>query len=152
MKMARKQLRFLKNRKVLSGKSVNITTTCTTNKKQGEIKKRFCKILRRAVTKIDLEDINKLDCVITEGEVSVTLKNMKNNVAPEPGGLGGVFYKTFWKYLKWVVVGSIREIYDNRELPLSQRLGIIALIPKSDKDQRFIKTGHLSLCLKLSTN
>ena len=105
-----------------------------------------------AVTKIDLEDVNKLDCEITEGEVSVTLKNMKNNVAPEPGGLGGVFYKTFWKYLKWVVVGSIREIYDNRELPLSQRLGIIALIPKSDKDQRFIKTGHLSLCLKLSTN
>ena len=37
------------------------------------------------------------------------------------------------------MVGAIRKIYANRELPLSQRLGIIALIPKSDKDQRFIK-------------
>ena len=60
-------------------------------------------------------------------------------MAPGPGGFGGAFDKTFWKYFKWVVVGAIKEIYDNKELPLSQRLGIIALIPKSDKDQRFIK-------------
>ena len=30
------------------------------------------------------------------------------------------------------------QIYDNKELPLSQRLGIIALIPKSYEDQWFI--------------
>ena len=35
-------------------------------------------------------------------------------------------------------MGAIKEIYSNRELPLSQRLGIIALIPESEKDQRFI--------------
>merc|ERR1712212_156810 len=35
-------------------------------------------------------------------------------------------------------MGAIKEIYSNREFPLSQLLGIIALIPKSDKDQRFI--------------
>ena len=63
----------------------------------------------------------------------------KNNVAPGPGGFGGGFYKLFWKYLKGVVVGAIGEIYESKELPLSQRLGIIALIPKSDKDPRFIK-------------
>ena len=45
----------------------------------------------------------------------------------------------FWKYLKYIVVGAIREVYKNRELPLSQRLGIIALIPKADKDRRYIK-------------
>ena len=70
--------------------------------------------------------------------MSVTLKNTKNNMAPGPGGFGGAFYKVFWRYLKWIVMGAIKEIYSNRELPLSQRLGIIALIPKSDKDQRFI--------------
>ena len=43
-------------------------------------------------------------------------------------------------------MGAIKEIYLNRELPLLQRLGIIALIPKSDKDQRFItKWRPLSL-------
>ena len=60
-------------------------------------------------------------------------------MAPGPRGFGGAFYKVVWKYLKQIVVGAIREIYDNRELPILQRLGIIALIPKSDKDQRYIK-------------
>ena len=83
--------------------------------------------------------MTKLERKITEEEVSVTLLHTKNNVAPGPGGFGGSFYKLFWKYLKRVVVGAIGEIYENKELPLSQRLGIIALIPKSDKDPRFIK-------------
>ena len=66
------------------------------------------------VTKIDTEDVRKLECEITEGEVAVTLKNTKNNVAPGPGGFGGAFYKTFWKYFKWVVVGAIKEIYKTK--------------------------------------
>ena len=80
------------------------------------------------VTKIDKEDVKRLELEIMEGEVSSTLKVTKNNVAPGPGGFGGAFYKMFWKYLKHIVVGAIREVYENRELPLSQRLGIIALL------------------------
>ena len=91
------------------------------------------------VTKIDKEDVKRLELEITEGEVSSTLKVTKNNVAPGPGGFGGAFYKMFWKYLKYIVVGAIREVYKNKELPLSQRLGIIALIPKADKDRCYIK-------------
>ena len=59
-------------------------------------------------------------------------------MAPGPGGFGAAFYKIFWRYFKRVVVGAIKEIYANKELPISQRLGKITLIPKSDKDQRFI--------------
>ena len=87
---------------------------------------------------MDPEDSRRLECGITEEEVLLTLENTKNNVAPGPGGFGGAFYKIFWRYLKKIVVNAIGEIYDNKELPLSQRLGIIALIPKSDKDQCFI--------------
>ena len=36
-------------------------------------------------------------------------------------------------------MGAIREVYDNKELPISQRLGIIVFIVKSDKDLRYIK-------------
>ena len=82
-----------------------------------------------AVTKIDKEDAKRLDTEITEEEVSSTLKNTKNNEAPGPGEFGGAFYKMFWKYFKQIVVGAIKEVYENRELPVSQRLGIIALIP-----------------------
>ena len=47
------------------------------------------------LTKLETEDCRKLECEITGGEVSVTLKNTKNNVAPGPGGFGGSFYKVF---------------------------------------------------------
>ena len=71
-------------------------------------------------------------------KVSNTLKNTRNNVAPGAGGFTGPFYKVFWKFLKVFVLGAIFEIFENKELPLTVRLGIIALIPKGDKDRRLI--------------
>ena len=47
------------------------------------------------VTKIDKEDVKRLELEITEGEESNTLKGTKNNVAPGPGGFGGAYYKMF---------------------------------------------------------
>ena len=88
--------------------------------------------------KVSVEDGARMDREITEDEVSETLKNTRNNVAPGSGGFGGSFYKVFWKFLKTIVVRAINEIYVNEELPITLRLGIIALIPKGDKDQRFI--------------
>ena len=44
------------------------------------------------LTKINEEDANELDKEITEVEVSSTLKNTKNNVAPGPSGFGGDSY------------------------------------------------------------
>ena len=60
------------------------------------------KILRNidVLPRLELEDTRRLECEITEEEVSVTLKNTKNNVAPGPGGFGGGFYNFFWYYLK----------------------------------------------------
>ena len=71
-------------------------------------------------------------------EVSKTLKNTRNNVAPGVGGFTGAFYKVFWCFLKQIVLGAMHEIFVNKELPLTVRLGIIALIPKGDKDRRYI--------------
>ena len=79
-----------------------------------------------------------MDRRISEDEVSNTLKNTRNNVAPGSGGFGGNFYKVFWKFLKTIVVGAINEIYVNWELPIRLRQGIIALIPNGEKDQNFI--------------
>ena len=80
----------------------------------------------------------RMDRKISEEEVGNALKSTKNNIAPGHGGFGGGFYKVFWKFLKTIVVNAINEIYINGELPITLRLGVIALIPKGDKDQRFI--------------
>ena len=58
----------------------------------------------------------------------------------------GAFYKVFWKFLKIIVLGAVHEIFENKELPLTVWLGIIALIPKGDKDKRIISNWrHLTL-------
>ena len=44
-----------------------------------------------------------------------------------------------WPLSHPVRVPENSQIYDNKELPIWQILGIIALIPKSDKDLRYIK-------------
>ena len=46
------------------------------------------------------------------------------------------------------MLGTIHEIFDNKELPISVRLGIIALIPKGDKDKRFISNWQPSTLLE----
>ena len=89
-----------------------------------------------------------MDRKITGDEVNNTLKNTRNKVAPGSGGFGGGFYKVFWKFLKTIVVGAINEINENGELPITLRLGIIALIPKGDKDQKFINNWRPFILLE----
>ena len=54
------------------------------------------------------------------------------------------------------MLGSIHEIFINKELPLTVRLGIIALIPKGDKDRKFISNWQpltlLDTLYKLSSS
>ena len=81
-------------------------------------------------------------------KVSKTLRKTKNNVAPGAGGFSGSFYKVFWCLIKWIVLGAIHEIFENKELPITVRLGIIALIPKGDKDKRFISNWRPLILLE----
>ena len=49
--------------------------------------------------KVSLDDKSRLEQKVTGEEVSNTLRQTRNNVAPGLGGFGGSFYKVFWKYL-----------------------------------------------------
>ena len=74
------------------------------------------------VKQISKHDKENLVQKISMEEVSNTLKNTRNNVAPGAGGFTGAFYKVFWKFLKVIVLGAIHEIFENRDLPLTVRL------------------------------
>ena len=50
--------------------------------------------------------------------------------------------------MKNIVVNAINEIYENEELPLTLRLGVIALIPKGDKDQKILTNWRPLTLLK----
>ena len=129
-----------------------------------EVRKFYCNLYRREETNCRKEeilekigDVRKISedesCTleerITMEEVRKTLRNMKNNVAPGAGGFSGSFYKVFWCLIKWIVLGAIHDIFENRELPITVRLGIIALIPKGDKEKNLSQIGGRSLHLRI---
>ena len=73
-----------------------------------------------------LENADKLSC---EGKV-----DFKNEKSPGTDGLQAEFYKHFWKELHADMIRSFNFAYDNGSLSISQRRGIITLIPKPNKD------------------
>ena len=78
-----------------------------------------------------------------EGEISVheagqAIKYMKKNKCPGSDGLTLEVYIVFWPLIKEYVVNALNYGYQTGELHKSARLGVISLIPKKDKDNRYI--------------
>jgi hypothetical protein len=91
------------------------------------------------VRKLDQQTVDNLEKAIDENEVFHVLINMKNNKSPGSDGFTVEFLIFFWKDLKAYIVQSINTIFVQKELPVSQRLGIISCLPKGDKPRHFIK-------------
>ena len=64
---------------------------------------------------------------------------MNNNKTPREDGLPVDFYKIFWKDIKGAFMQMIDHAYTKRKLHESARRGILNLIPKANKDTRYVK-------------
>ena len=82
---------------------------------------------------------NRMEGEINIEELTRCLKKSKNNVAPGTSGFSNEFFKFFFRDLKILLVNSINYSFQHGMLSITQRLGIITLIPKGDKDKTFIK-------------
>ena len=89
--------------------------------------------------KLEKELSNGLEEAFLEKEVLNVIKHMKNNKSPGSDGYTAEFFKFFWKDIKNFVVRAINCIFLRKELPISQRLGIISCLPKGDKPRQFLK-------------
>jgi hypothetical protein len=87
------------------------------------------------IQKQSMEDKSLISC----DELTQYLKNSKNNVSPGSTGFANEFYKFFWRDIKHFVTNAINHGYEHGMLSITQRLGIITLIPKGDKDKSFLK-------------
>ena len=58
-------------------------------------------------------------------------------ITPGTDGLLAEFYKTFWSELASSLIGALNYSYNQGTLSVSQRRGIIKLIPKKDADPHF---------------
>ena len=76
---------------------------------------------------------------ITLAECTKALSMMQNNKSPGSGGLTTEFYRAFCDIISTYVVNSFNYTFITGNLSISQRQGIISLIPKKKKDTQYLK-------------
>ena len=64
---------------------------------------------------------------------------MKNNKTPSVDGIPIEFYKIFWHDIKDILYDSYCYSIESGSLSISQKQGIITLIPKQEKDTHYLK-------------
>ena len=90
---------------------------------------------------IKVSEQNKLlqERMITGKDVGIAMLKMKNNKTPGQDGIPVDFYEVFWEKLKKPFIAMMEECYESNELHLTARKGILNLIPKPNKDSKFVK-------------
>ena len=91
------------------------------------------------IPKLTPELSTLLEGPLSESEVCLMLKSMKNNKSPGQDGFTVEFFRFFWQYLKTFIIRSLNFAYFTGELSQSQKLGIITLIPKGNKPRHLLK-------------
>jgi exonuclease III len=84
--------------------------------------------------KLPDETAEKLDMPIQGDEFQKALKLMSNGKAPGRDGLPIEWYKAFWDSLEKPLLESVHTSLENKELSVTQKQGVITLIPKPNKD------------------
>jgi exonuclease III len=89
--------------------------------------------------KIGNEIWDNLTTPITEEEVWKTIQSCADNKSPGTDGLNNNFYKIMWPNIKKYLLSSITATLSKGEMSISQKQGIISLIPKPNKDSSKLK-------------
>ena len=77
--------------------------------------------------------------LLTLEECAKVLSNFSNDKKPGSDGLTIEFYQFFWNIIGKFVVDSFNYAFHKGCLSISQRLGIISLIPKKNKNLEHLK-------------
>ena len=90
----------------------------------------------------ELDQSNKQVCEsqLTMEDIHKALMSMANDKSPGPDGFTTNFFKFFWPDLRKPLLESYLYSFQNGELADSQRRGLLSLIPKPDKDLRYLKS------------
>ena len=81
--------------------------------------------------KLSDHEAKTLDGLLTYKEISDSLYNMKND-----SGFPAEFFKFFWRQIGHFVLRSLNSGYNNGELSIRQRQGIITCIPNLNNSSR----------------
>lgn len=71
-------------------------------------------------------------------ELEEALKSMKANKCPGSDGFTVEFYRKLWPKINKLILESFNESFNTGILSPEQRRGVISLIPKKNRDRRFL--------------
>ena len=88
-----------------------------------------------------LSEEEKLECdsSLSYEECQKYLKQMANNKSPGSDGFTTEFYKFFWADIGRYLFRSYKNSIEMGELSITQKQGIITLLPKKDKEKIYLK-------------
>ena len=76
---------------------------------------------------------------LTASECLESLKSMESNKSPGSDGLPAEFYKVFWNDINQHLLNALNCAYTKGLLSITQRRGLITLIPKKNKPNNLLK-------------
>ena len=107
------------------------------------------------LAKLDNEKESLCEGPITAEECLAALKTFQHNKTPGSDGLYAEFYLHFWNDISGPLIDSLNYSASVGEFSISQRQGIISLIPKKNKDPLLLKDWRpntlLNVDYKLAT-
>ena len=98
-----------------------------------------CEFFNHTFPELSQEELDHCDKELTIEEIGKGLKDLPNNKAPGTDGFTADFYKFFWPDIKTYVYNSFMYAFDTGKLSVEQRRAILTLLPKGEKDIRYLK-------------
>ena len=100
--------------------------------------------------RLDKISTSELEGIIFKKEALSALKLMKNNKSPESDGFITEFSKFFWRDLVIFLVRSFNYGFSIGNLSVTQKQGVISILPKSDKPKEYFKNWRSISLLNVS--
>ena len=88
---------------------------------------------------ITLEQEQTFNMPFTYEEITMAVSMLRNGKAPGKDGLTAEVYKCFWSEIGPILYDAYADTYDQKLLHDSAREGILNLLPKANRDPRFLK-------------
>ena len=89
--------------------------------------------------KITQEENERLQQPISKADIADFIKSMSNDKAPGLTGITPAFYKVFWLQIGDLVTSAVNNCLEDHSFPPKQKIGLVTLIPKQNKDTRHIE-------------
>ena len=97
------------------------------------------------------EDKEKCEGLLTKEECLQALKDMSLNKTPGSDGLPVEFYKVFWGDVSDHLLNALNYAYHKGQLSVSQKRGVIKIIPKKDTEPYHVKDWRPILCFHVTS-